>query len=437
METRHASLAWLLVAALLFAAGPVGAAQVAVLRLADTIQPASKKYVERGLHEAAAGGAALVVLELDTPGGLMASMRKITTAITTSPVPVAVYVAPSGAQAASAGFFVLEAADIAAMAPGTNTGAAHPVGGKGENLPEDVRKKATNDAAALIRSLASRRGRDAALAEKAVTESLSFTADEALKQHLVDVVASSRADLYRQLEGRSVPRFGKGETRLELEPVEETPIPPTSGERFLSILANPNVAYLLMALAMIGIYTEVTHPGAVLPGVVGVLSLLLGLYSLSVLPVNIAGVALIVLALVLWMLEVKVTSYGLLTVGGLASFVLGSLMLFDSPVPAMRVSLKVIVPTALTIAAVVIFLLSRVVAAHRRRPLTGREGMVGEEGRAITALEPEGTVMAHGEYWDAVVTDGTIPAGARVRVVAVEGGRLRVEAAETRGGSDA
>ncbi len=432
MRTRHLPLAWLLLAALL-ASAPAEAARVAVMRLADTIQPASQKYVERALGAAAASGASLVVLELDTPGGLLASTRKITTAITTSPVPVAVYVAPSGAQAASAGFFILQSADVAAMAPGTNAGAAHPVGGKGENLPEDVREKATNDAAALIRSLASRRGRDAELAEKAVTESLSFTADEALEKHLVDVVASSRDDLYHQLEGRAVERFGGEKQTLELGSVEEVSLPPTPGERFLSTLANPNIAYLLMALAMIGIYTEITHPGAILPGVVGVLALLLGLYSMSVLPVNIAGVALIALALVLWLLEVKVTSYGLLTIGGLASFVLGSLMLFDSPIPDLRVSLKLIVPTAVTIAAVVIFLLGRVVAVHRLRPMTGREGMIGEVGRAVTELGPEGTVLVHGEYWDAVTDGGTVPAGARVRVVAVEDGRLRVEVAGNEG----
>ena len=434
MRSRTLILAVGLVTAL-FAAPPLEAARVAVLRLADTIQPASQRYVERALGAAAASGAALVVLELDTPGGLLASTRKITTAITTSPVPVAVYVTPSGAQAASAGFFVLQAADVAAMAPGTNAGAAHPVGGKGENLPEDVREKATNDAAALIRSLADRRGRDAALAERAVTESLSFTAKEALEKRLVDVVASSREALYHQLEGRTVRRFSGEAATLALAPVDEVRFPATPGERLLMTLANPNIAYLLMALAMIGIYTEVTHPGAILPGVVGVLALLLGLYSMSVLPVSFAGVALIVLALVLWLLEVKVTSYGLLTLGGLASFVLGSLMLFDSPIPDMRVSLKVILPTAVTVAAVVLFLLTRVVAVHRLRPMTGREGMVGEIGRAVTALGPEGKVMAHGEYWDAVAVNGEISAGARVRVVAVDGGRLRVEAAGTEGRS--
>ncbi len=432
MRIRFRLLAVLLVLAT-SVAGSSDAARVAVLKLDDTIQPASRAYLERALGEAAGSGAALAVVELDTPGGLLTSTREMTTAITTCGIPVVVYVSPTGAQAASAGFFILQAADVAAMAPGTNAGAAHPVGSKGENLPDDVREKATNDAAALIRSLAGARERNAQLAEKAVTKSLSFSASEALENRLIDVVAKSRPALYSELEGDTIRRFNGEEIRLELAPVTEEELPPTAGERFLSTLANPNVAYLLMALAMIGIYTEISHPGGILPGVVGVIALLLGLYSMSVLPVNLAGVGLIAVAFVLWLLEVKVTSYGLLTIGGLISFVLGSLMLFDSPIPAMRVSLKVIAPTAVTVAAVVIFLLSRVVAAHRRRPLTGREGMVGEEGKVISALEPEGKVLVHGEYWDALSEEGVIPAGAIVRVVAVEGRRLRVAADEALG----
>ncbi len=407
---------------------PAGAAEIAVLHLRDTIQPASQRYLERGLREAAAMGAALVVVELDTPGGLLTSTRAMTTAITGSPVPVAVFVTPAGAQAASAGFFLVQAADVAAMAPGTNTGAAHPVGGKGENLPEDVREKATQDAAAMVRALAERRGRDPEIAAKAVTESLSFTAQEALAKGLIDLVASSREELYRQLEGRTVRRFDGSEVRLELEPVAEREIPPTTTERLLSVLANPNVAYLLMALAMLGIYTEISHPGLVLPGVVGVIALLLGLYSMSVLPVNLAGVGLIAVAVVLFLLEVKVTSYGLLTLAGLVAFVLGSMMLFDAPIPDLRVSLAVIVPTALTVAAVTIFLLTRVVRAHRRRPLTGAEGLVGEVGEARTDLDPSGKVLVHGEWWDAEVAGDPVPAGSQVRVVAVEGRTLRVAA---------
>jgi Membrane-bound serine protease (ClpP class) len=407
-------------------ATPAAAGEVVRLHVDDTIQPASRRFIERGLRVAATDDAELAVIQLNTPGGLISSTRRITTAITSSPVPVVVYVAPPGAQAASAGFFILMAADVAAMAPGTNTGASHPVGGQGKNLPPDVRKKATNDAAAMVRSLARPRGRDPELAAKAVTESLSFSAQEALDKGLVDLVAPSLDELIRRLDGRSITRFDGKKVTLRLLPYAVKDVHPTGGERLLSVLANPNVAYLLMALGTLGIYLELTHPGAVAPGVVGVIAMLMALYSLSVLPFNLAGIALIVVGLGLFVLEVKVPSYGLLTVGGLVSFILGSLMLFDSPVPAMRVSLGVILPTAFLMAFVMIFLLSRVLKLHRRRPLTGAEGLVGEVGEARTALEPRGRVLVHGEYWDAVVHGGPVPAGGAVRVERIEGRTLIV-----------
>ncbi|MCG6964135.1 MAG: nodulation protein NfeD [Acidobacteria bacterium] len=426
MRTAIAAVSSLLAAFLV--ATPAGAGMVVHMHLDDTIQPASQRYVERGLREAAARGASLVVLQLDTPGGLMSSMRKITTAITSSKVPVVVYVAPPGAQAASAGFFILMAADVAAMAPGTNAGASHPVGGQGENLPTDVRKKATNDAAAMLRALTKPRGRDPALAAKAVTESLSFTADEALKDGLIDMVVPDLATLISRLDGTEVERFDGTKQKLDLAGATVEEVPPTGAEKFLSVLANPNVAYLLMALGGLGIYLELSHPGAVLPGVVGVIAILLFLYSMSVLPVNLAGAALIVVGLVLFILEVKVTSYGLLTVGGLVSFVLGSMMLFNAPIPAMRVSLGVIIPTALVVAAVMIFLLSRVLAVHRRRPVTGSEGLVGEIGEARTEIDGKGRVLVHGEYWDAESRSGRIEAGTPVRVLLIRGRTLEVEA---------
>jgi len=355
--------------------------------------------------------------------------REITTAITASKVPVAVYVTPAGARAASAGFFILMSADIAAMAPGTNTGAAHPVGGQGQDLGEHMNAKVTNDTLAMIRSLADRRGRNVEKAVETVEESSSFTAAEALDLHLIDWVADDLGSLLKQVDGTTVSRFDGSTVELDLTDaviIEEKPSP---AEQFLSILANPNIAYLLMALGMLGIYVEITHPGAVLPGVVGVIAILLGLYSTSVLPVNITGVALIIVGLVLFLLEVKIASYGLLTVGGLISFILGSMMLFDSPIPDMRVSLGVILPTALLVAAVTVFLLSRVLKAHRKKPLTGTEGLKGEEARVIRALSPTGKVAVHGEYWDAYVEGGTtIDKGHWVRVCAVKGRRLLVEA---------
>jgi membrane-bound serine protease (ClpP class) len=398
------------------------------MRVEDTIQPASQQFIERVLLEAADRQASLVVMELDTPGGLVDTTRDITSAITTSSVPVVVFVTPSGARAASAGFFILLSADVAVMAPGTNTGAAHPVGGQGENLPEDVRDKVTNDAAAMVRSIADQRGRNSETAEKAVRDSISVTADEALEENLIDFIAKDFNDLLAQLEGYEVTRPGGEVEILEIADFPVVEIEPTFAERLFSVLANPNIAYLLMALGALGLYVEITHPGGILPGVVGVIFLLLGLYSVSVLPVSWAGVALIFVALMLFILEVKVASYGLLTVGGVISFVLGSLMLFDGPIPAMRVSMGVVLPTAIVVAFLTGFLLTRVLKAHRQRPMTGREGLVDEIGRAIGAIGPTGKVAVHGEYWDARNIGSPIADGDRVRIVAVRDGWIDVVA---------
>ena len=398
---------------------PAWSGEVVRMRVEDTIQPASQQYIERVLREASERQALVVVMELDTPGGLLDTTRDITSAIMTSPVPVVVYVSPSGARAASAGFFILLSADVAVMAPGTNTGAAHPVGGQGENLPDDVRDKVTNDAAAMVRSLAGQRGRNTETAEKAVRDSISLTADEALEEHLIDFIASDFNDLLEKLEGYEVTRPGGDIEVLRLEDPSVVEIEPSFAERLFSVLANPNIAYLLMALGALGLYVEITHPGGILPGVVGVIFLLLGLYSVSVLPVSWAGVALIFVAMMLFILEVKVTSYGLLTVGGVISFVLGSLMLFDGPIPAMRVSAGVVLPTAVVVASLTGFLLTRVLKAHRIRPMTGKEGLVGEVGRVIGELAPEGKVVVHGEYWDARSIGGNVAVGSKVRVVKV------------------
>lgn len=408
-------------------AATAGAAEVVRLRVADTIQPVSQRYIERGLEEADARGAELTVIELDTPGGLVDSTRKITTAITSSRTPVAVFVAPGGSRAASAGFYILISADLAVMAPGTNTGAASPVTGQGEEAGETLKKKMFEDSAAMVRSLAEARGRNVEKAVATVTEATSYTAEEALEEGLIDFIAQDLDELLKTADGREVRRFD-GETEvLELAEPQLVELPMNSAERFLSVLANPNIAYLLMALGMLGIYVEVTHPGGIFPGVVGVIAILLALYSLSVLPVNLAGVALIVFAMVLFLLEVKVASYGLLTIGGVVAFVLGSLMLFDAPIPDLRVSLGVVLPTAILVALVTLFLLTRVVRAHASRVMTGVEGIVGEEGEVLIALSPQGTVAVHGEYWDARSPAGEVPRGARVRVVSVDGRRLVVE----------
>jgi membrane-bound serine protease (ClpP class) len=426
-----------MIVALVALASTASAAEVITFRFDDNVHPASQAFLERCLDEAAVRGADLVVMELDTPGGLVDATREITSAITGSPVPVVVWVTPAGARAASAGFFILMASDVAAMAPGTNTGAATPVlvpmvPSQGDAEPSDEMKaKITNDTAAMLRSIVSTRGRNVDLAVKAVTEALSFTAEEAHEENLIDLVVGTRTQLLDALDGREIRRFDGSTVVLDLSERNVVSLEPTRLERFQSVLASPLVAFLLMAAAAIGIYTEITNPGAIVPGVVGVIALLLFLYSSSVLPVNWIGIVLIGTALVLFALEVKVTSYGLLTVAGLACFVLGSVLLFDAPIPEMRLRLSVILPTAIVIATVVGFMLSRVVAAHRRRPSSGREGLVGEVGQVLRDLAPRGKVLVHGEYWDAVTTGADAPRGASVRVVTVEDRRLRVEPIES------
>jgi len=408
-------------------AWPAAAAEVVRVRVEDTIQPASQRFLSRALAEAATRDADVVVLELDTPGGLLDSTREITSAITGSTVPVVVYVTPAGAQATSAGFFILLSADVTAMAPGTNAGAASPVQGGGQDVDETMKAKVFSDASALARSLAESRGRSTDLAVQAVEDAASFTADEAFEVGLADILADDLGALIEQLDGREIERIDGRAVVFDLENPAIVEIKPSSAEQLLSVLANPNIAYLLMALGMLGIYVEITHPGGILPGVVGVIAILLALYSMSVLPVNLAGVALICVGLLLFFLEVKVTSYGMLTVGGLISFVLGSLMLFDAPIPDMRVSLGVVLPTAALMAVVTGFLLSRVVKLHRQQPLTGVEGLVGEFGEALNELTPDGKVRVHGEYWDARTVGAPVAAGAQVRVVAVVGRRIDVE----------
>lgn len=400
--------------------------RVVILTLKDSIQPASLRYLERGLKAAETSGAVLTIIELNTPGGLLVSLREMTTAITSASRPVVVFVTPTGAQAASAGFFLLMAADVAAMSPGTNTGAAHPVGGQGEDLGKTIAEKATNDTAALVRSLATQRGRGVEWAEKAVRESASYTEREALDKQLIDLVANDRGELLKALDGRVVKRFDGREETLHLDAPEIVPIAPSGADRLLSAIAHPNIAYLLLLAGVVGIYFELSHPGAIFPGVLGGISILLAFFALSVLPVNYVGVLLIALSIGFFVAEVKVTSYGLLTVAGLISFVFGSLMLIDSPIPALRVGLEVVLPAAVMVAGIVIFLLTRVLRVHRQPPLTGAEGLLGEVAEVVVAVAPRGKVFVHGEYWDAVASVN-VPVGSRVRITRVHGPCLVVE----------
>lgn len=422
----------LLVLGGLHCAGPARAAlddRVVVLRIEGAIQPASLRYLERGLAEARDRGAKLTILELNTPGGLLVSLREMTAALTTAEVPVAVYVTPAGARAASAGFFLLLAADLAAMAPGTNTGAAHPVPlGNQESVPEKMLEKTVSDAAAFARSIASARGRPVGWAEQAVTESRSYSDQEAQAKQLIDLVASDREELLRAIDGRELRRFDGRVEVLSLRAPKVEVIGLNSADRILMFIADPNVAYLLLLIGMLGISIEIFSPGLIVPGAIGGLSMLLALYALSVLPVSVVGIALLVTALAFFVAEAFVTSYGLLTVGGVVAFVLGSVMLIDTPVPSARVSLGLVIPTAVLLATVVAFLATRALRLRRRRPLGGLEELLGEEGDAVTALEPEGKVFVHGEYWDAIAAK-RLPRGARVRVRAISGKRLEVDPA--------
>jgi membrane-bound serine protease (ClpP class) len=346
------------------------------------------------------------------------------TAMLGAATPVVVYVAPSGAQAASAGFFLLMAGDVAAMAPGTNTGAAHPVGGQGEDIEGAMGEKATQDAAATIRSLAARHGRNAELAEAAVVESRSFTADEALAEGLVDLVAPSLPALLAELDGRTIEKGGASR-RLATAEAEVATVEMSSFRRILSALAHPNLAYMLLSLGFLGLYFELMNPGAIVPGVVGALCLLLALPALAVLPVNYAGIALIFLAVLLFIVEIKVTSYGLLTLAGIVALALGGLMLFDSPLPALRVSLPLVGGVTLFSGLVVAALMRLAWRAQHDRVRTGREGLIGEVGRARTELGPPGPsrpgqVDVHGEIWNAV-SPAPVAAGTPVEVTAVAG----------------
>lgn len=396
-----------------------------VARLDTIIHPVAAEFVAKAVARADESRAAALVIEIDTPGGLMTSMRDITRALLQAKTPVICYVAPQGAQAASAGFFVLMACDVAAMAPGTNAGAAHPVGGQGEELGKTLGKKIEQDAAAQIRSLAAQHGRNVQLAQAAVVDSRSYTADEALQGKLIEAVAPTLPALLRALDGRQVKKGEGAPVALAVADAAIDEVEMGRVQRFLAVLAHPNVAYLLLALGMLGLYFEIATPGAVLPGVVGAICLVLGFYALSVLPVSYAGVGLLFLAALFFLAEIKVTSYGLLTVAGTLCLVLGSLMLFESPEPALRVSRSIIAGVTASVVVAAVFLMTLVMRTHRRQVSTGAQGLVGERGVAREPLSPAGRVFVHGELWKAVA-EGSVAPGTPVEVVGVDGMTLRV-----------
>ena len=393
------------------------------------IHPVSAEYMIETMARADREDAALVVFTLRTPGGLVESTRDIITHMLAAKTPVVIFIAPSGARAASAGFLLTIAADVAAMAPGTHIGAAHPVSGDGEKMDETMAKKAAADVAAYARTLATRRHRNVSLAEEAVNSSRAFTEEEALRATppLIDLVASDLPDLLRQLDGRTVQRFDGTPAALTTTGARTISIAMSVRQRVLSAIAHPNVAFLLLSLGTLGLTIELWSPGAVLPGVAGGFCLLLAFFALQILPVNYAGLLLIAFGVGLLILELKIPSYGLLTAGGLASFVFGSMILMDSDVPELRVSLRLVLPIVIAVAVIAVVLVRLGVASQRREPVTGVAGMIGGTGRALTPIVPGavGRITTHGEIWTARAQE-PIAEGDPVAVVEVDGLTLTV-----------
>lgn len=403
------------------------AQKVIAIKIDGSINPASADYIHDGIEKARNEQAAALVIQLNTPGGLLESTRRIVSDMLSSPVPVIVFVSPSGAHAGSAGVFITLAANIAAMAPGTNIGAAHPVSMQGQ--PDStMRDKATNDAAAFIRSIAQKRHRDLEWAEEAVRHSLAITEDEALEKHVIDLVAPDMQTLLREVDGRSV-ETASGARILHTANAMIEQADMGIIEEILNVISDPNIAYILLLMGLFGILFELFNPGLILPGVVGGISLLLAFYAMQALPVNYAGLALILFAIILFVLEIKIISHGILAIGGILSLLFGSIMLIhsDSALESVRLSRSVIIAAVIVTSFFFLSVLGIGLRAQRKIPVTGIEGMVGETGEALEALDPLGTVRAHGEIWQAESVSGPVQAGQRVRVVQIRGLTLLVE----------
>jgi len=410
---------------MLLTSASAGASQIDVIEIDDPITPVVAEYIVRSINEAEDADARCIIIQLDTPGGLDLAMRDIIKRIMASEVPVVVFVGPSGARAASAGALITLAAHVAAMAPGTNIGAAHPVN-MGGQMDETMAAKVANDAAAYIESIAEKRGRNTQWAIKAVRESVSISETEALREHVIDLIAADVDELILKVDGREID-MPSGPVRLETAGVTVNRKAMKFRDIVLQALANPNIAYILFMAGLAGLYFEFSNPGAIFPGVIGGISIILAMYSMQSLSANFAGVLMILLAVVLFILELKITSFGLLALGGVVALTLGSLMLFDPSVPYMSVSLSVIIPTVVLVSAVFLVAIWLVVQAQRRRPTTGREGLLNMTGEARTDVAEQGRVFVHGEYWNAR-SDSPIPRGTRVRVVKVDGMLLTVRA---------
>jgi membrane-bound serine protease (ClpP class) len=425
---RSAILAVVLVLARTASAAP----KVIAVDVDGMVHPVTTEIVGSAIERARQEGAALVLVRLNTPGGLMDAMRETIEKMVASPVPVITYVAPSGGRSASAGFFLLEAGDVAAMAPGTNTGAAHPVQMGGE-MDAVMKEKVENDAAAYLRSICTKRGRNSTLAETAVRQSKSFTEKEALDQHLIDLIASNEQELLTALDGREITRFNGSRQTLHTAGATVEVYQKNLRQRIISAIADPNIALVLLVIGALGIYAEFSSPGLIAPGVGGVIAVLLGLSALSVLPINWLGAALLITALTMFVLEAKFTSHGVLAVGGTVAMVLGAVMLVNGPIPEMRIHWGTALGLALPFSAITMLLLTLAMRARRGKVETGSEGMIGLTGSAITELSPDGKVFVHGEYWDAKSLH-PVTAGARVRVTAIDKLKLTVEPVQDQSG---
>ena len=399
---------------------------VVQIDLNDIVHPVSAAYVADGLKHAKDIGARAVILRLDTPGGLVDSMRSIVESILSSSVPVITWVGPNGTRAASAGFFILLAGDVAVMAPGTNTGAAHPVTATGQKIEDVMEKKIISDATAYIRSYTTKRGRNAEMAELGITESRSFTGDEALKDNLIDAVISDPQGIIEQYHGKEIRRFDGRPVTLDLRGATIERFEMTDRQKILSHVLDPNLALILALVGLVGLYLEVTHPGLIAPGVFGAICLILALYAFNMLPVSWAGALLILLAIVLFVLEATVTSHGILAIGGIIAMIAGGLMLVEGPIPQLRVRLSTTIGVAFPFGIITVVLVRLVYLSHRRKSIVGEEGMIGEVGVAKTDVHEEGKVLVRGEWWNASA-DRPIPAGAHVRVIKAQGLKIEVE----------
>jgi membrane-bound serine protease (ClpP class) len=396
-----------------------------LLKIDGIINPATAGYITKGIEKAEKEGASCLVLQMDTPGGLMESMRSIVKRMLTAQIPIIVYVAPSGSRAGSAGVFITMAAHIAAMAPGTNIGAAHPVQ-LGEKIDDKMEAKILNDTVAYIKTIAKQRGRNEQWAEQAVRESVSVKEDEALKLGVIDLVSPNLKDLLNRIDGRRIEISPGNVITLKVKGVETKDVTMSFRDQLLSIISNPNIAYILLMLGIYGLFFELANPGVILPGVIGGICIILAFFALQMLPINYAGVALILLGIILFIAEVKITSYGMLSVAGVISLLLGSVMLIDSPAEFLQISfVRFILPVVVVSAAFFLFALIMVVRAHRRRPTTGKEGLIGRIGVATVDLKPEGVVEIRGELWNAVAEE-EIKAGEKVQVKEMDGMKVKV-----------